>query len=180
MRKTILSLLFVFCVTTLSARGPLYVVNGTVVDSIEHIEQANIAKIDVLPATEETIAEWGIGASEGVILVTLKYDTPAEFVAGEYNNFTSYLAATVKWHDDMSAERVSLRIIVDSQGRVSINKVLQSTSRQFLKRVERAIQQSPQWHPATKDGKAVESIHLVNLLLPEGKTLPVERSVIIL
>ena len=180
MRRTILSLLFVFCVTTLSARGPLYVVNGTVVDSIEHIEQANIAKIDVLPATEETIAEWGIGASEGVILVTLKYDTPAEFVAGEYNNFTSYLAATVKWHDDMSAERVSLRLTIGTDGRATVSEVLQSTSRQFLKRVEKAIGLSPLWNPATRDGKAVESIVLVNLQLPEGKELPVERAVIIL
>lgn len=180
MRHTILSILLLLSVATLNARGPLYVVNGTVVDSIENIEQTNIANIDVLPATEETIAKWGIEASEGVILVTLKYDTPAEFVAGEYNNFTTYLATNIKWHDDMPAERVSLRITVDSHGRATVSKVLQSTSRQFLKRVQRAIDSSPLWHPATKDGKAIESTHLVNLLLPEGKTLPIERSVIIL
>ena len=180
MRYLLLGILLTFSTITLSARGPLYVVNGTRVESIEHIEQANIERIEHLPATEETILNWGIEASEGVIMVTLKYDTPARFEAEGYNNFTTYLQHKVKWDRNMPAERVSLRIKVDSVGRVSIAKVLQSTSRQYQKRVERAIAMSPCWTPATKNGKAVESIQLVNLLLPEGKQLPVEQGVIIL
>lgn len=180
MLRTLLTILLMLCTVPLVARGPLYVVNGTKVESIEHIEQANIAHIDVLPATEETIAEWGMEATEGVILVTLNYDTPAQFTAEGYNNFTNYLSDKVKWGDDMSAARVSLRIAVDKMGRASIVKVLQSTSRQFLKRVERAMASAPLWHPATKNGVAVESIQLVNLLLPEGKSLPIEQGVIIL
>jgi hypothetical protein len=158
----------------------MYVVGGKVVDSIDDIPHENIERIDVLPADEQTIAMWGSGASEGVILVTLRFDVPATFSYGEYNNFTDYLAHNVKWSDKNPAERVSLRVVVDAEGRATVSEILEATSRSYLKRVERAIQQSPQWHPATKDGKAVESIHLVNLLLPEGKTLPVERSVIIL
>ena len=60
MLRTLLTILLMLCTVPLVARGPLYVVNGTKVESIEHIEQANIAHIDVLPATEETIAEWGM------------------------------------------------------------------------------------------------------------------------
>lgn len=180
MRHLLLGILLMLSTMTLSARGPLYVVNGTRVESIEHIEQSNIERIDVLPATEETIEKWGIEASEGVIIVTLKYDTPALFNAEGFNNFTTYLQHKVKWNKNMPAERVSLRITVDSEGRATIAKVLQSTSRQYQKRVERAIAMSPCWTPATKNGKAIESTELVNLLLPEGKQLPVEHGVIIM
>ena len=158
----------------------MYVVNGTVVESIEHIAQEDIESIDVLAADDETIAQWGLGASEGVILVTLRYDTPAYFEAEGENNYTSYLAHNVRWGKNMNPERVSLRIVVDSEGRATISKVLQATSRQFLKRVEQTISSSPLWHPATRNGKAVESTHLINLLLPEGESLPVERGVILL
>ena len=165
---------------TASAREPLYVVNGEVVATIEGIPHEDIESIDVLPANEETIALWGLEASEGVILVTLRYDTPARFSAEGRNNFTDYLATTVKWGDNMPAERVSLRIKVECDGRATVSEVLQSTSRQFLKRVQKAIANAPLWSPATRDGKAVESIVLVNLQLPEGKELPVEHAVIIL
>lgn len=80
----------------------------------------------------------------------------------------------------MSAERVSLRIVVGADGRATIGEVLQATSRNFLRRVERAIEQAPLWSPAMRDGTPVESIQLVNLLLPKGKSLPVEHAVIMI
>lgn len=180
MRHLFLGILLTLSTITLSARGPLYVLNGVRVESIEGVEQTNIERIDVLPATEETIEKWGIEASEGVIMVTLKYDTPALFDAEGFNNFTTYLQHKVKWDKNIPAERVSLRLTIDSEGRATIAKVLQSTSRQYQKRVERAIALSPCWTPATKNGKAVESTQLVNLLLPVGKQLPVEHGVIIM
>lgn len=156
----------------------MYVVNGSIVESIEHIAQEDIERIDVLPADEETVAKWGVEASEGVILVTLRYDTPAHFKYEDFDNFTTYLAKSVRWSDKQPAERVSLRIKVDGEGRVTIDKILQATSRQFLRRVEQAIAQAPRWQPALRDGRSVESTHLVNLLLPEGESLPVEPGVI--
>ena len=180
MRRLILTITLLLGTLSLSARGPMYVVNGTVVESIDHIAQEDIERIDHLPANEETIAKWGLEASEGVIIVTLRYDTPAHFVHGTTDNFTTYLAQNVRWSENNDAERVSLRIIVDREGRATISKVLQSTSRQFLKRVEAAIKAAPLWTPAMRDGKAVESIHLINLLLPLGESLPVERGVILI
>jgi hypothetical protein len=161
------------------AREPLYVVNGRVVASIEDIPHEDIERIDVLPANEDTIAEWGSEASEGVIIVTLRYDTAATFVAEGYDNFTDYLAHTVKWSDNNPAERVSLRLHIEASGRATISEVLQATSRNYLKRVERAIEEAPLWSPAMRDGVAVESIQLVNLQLPEGKSIPLEPAVII-
>ena len=91
MRHLLLIIIGLTTAVSLSAHGPLYVVNGVAVESIKEIPQSDIESIDVLPADEETIAEWGIEASEGVILVTLRYDIPARFSAEGYNNFTDYL-----------------------------------------------------------------------------------------
>lgn len=178
-RLSIIFTLIVASLTTLAAREPLYVVNGTRVTTIEDIPHEDIERIDVLPANEETIATWGMEASEGVILVTLRYNNAALFSSEGFDNFTDYLTHFTRWSDTHPAERVSLRIKVDIEGRATIAEVLESTSRQLLKSVSRAIAKSPRWSPATRHGKAVESIHLVNLKLPTNKELPVEPAVII-
>lgn len=179
MLRRIFTILAILCSIAAYAYKPLYVVNGVVVDSIEHIPHENIERIDNLPADEDTIAKWGLGASEGVILVTLRYDTEAYFNHDNYNNFTDYLASTVRWDDTMSAERVSLRITVDSAGKATISEVIASSSKQFLKRVTKAINNAPLWSPAQRGGTPVESLHLVNLQLPKGKSMPREMGVII-
>lgn len=169
-----------FGAVSLYAQQPMYVVNGQVVDNIDNIPHEAIERIDVLPANEQTIAMWGSGAGEGVIIVRLRYDQEATFCYEDFTSFTDYLASRVRWDENMPAERVSLRIVVDTQGSTSIVEVLESTSRQFLKRVERAISEAPKWQPAMRDGMAMESTHLVNLLLPKGKELPDEHVVILL
>lgn len=179
MLRRAITILAMLCTIEAYAYKPLYVVNGAVVDSIEHIPHENIERIDNLPADEDTIAKWGLEASEGVILVTLRYDTEARFNYNEYNNFTEYLASTVHWNDSMPAERVSLRIVVDSTGRATISEVIASSSKQFLKRVTKAIDSAPLWTPAERSGIPVESLHLVNIQLPKGKPMPREMGVII-
>ena len=79
----------------------------------------------------------------------------------------------------MPAERVSLRIEVDSNGKATISEVIASTSKQFLKRVTKAINAAPLWSPAERNGIPVESLHLVNIQLPKGKQIPREIGVII-
>ena len=177
--RRLLTIFALFSLVEVYAYKPLYVVNGTIVESIEHIPHDDIERIDNLPANEETIAKWGMEASEGVILVTLKYDKRATFSYERFDNFTEYLASKVRWDESMSAERVSLRILVDSSGKATISEVISSTSKQFLKRVTRAIEEAPLWQPAEKSGVAIESLHLVNLQLPKSKSLPKEIGVII-
>lgn len=179
MLRNAIIILATLCAIDAYAYKPLYVVGGEIMESIEHIPHEDIERIENLPATEETIAKWGIEASEGVILVTLRYDKRATFSHEGYNNFTEYLASTVKWDENMPAERVSLRVVVDSAGKATISEVISSTSKQFLKRVTRAIDVAPLWQPAEKGGIAIESQHLVNLQLPKGKNLPKEMGVII-
>ena len=179
MRRAIIIITTLLCTTTIMAQQPLYVVNGSIVESIEHIPQEDIESIDVLPADEDTIAEWGLAASEGVIVVRLRYDTPATFCADGCNNFTTYLTKSVKWDSTMPAERASLRINIAEDGTATIAEVLETTSRQFLKRVVNAIESAPRWQPAIRDGKPIETIELVNIQLPMGKELPREHYVII-
>lgn len=179
MLRRAITILVILCSVEAYAYKPLYVVNGTIVDSIEHIPHENIERIDNLPANEETIAKWGLGASEGVILVTLRYDTEARFSYNDYNNFTDYLASTVRWDETMPAERVSLRITVDNTGKATINEVIASSSKSFLKRVTKAINDAPLWTPAERNSTPIESQHLVNLQLPKGKSMPREMGVII-
>ena len=64
LRGLILSIIITTMATIASAHAPLYVVNGVVVESIEHIPHENIESIEMLPADEETVAKWGIEASE--------------------------------------------------------------------------------------------------------------------
>ena len=177
--RTLVTLLAMFWASILWAQQPLYVVNGKVVESIEGIPHDDIESIDVLPADEDTIAEWGLGASEGVIVVRLKFDTPASFSAEGINNFTAYLAKQIKWDESMPAERASLRLRITKEGTAEVVEVLDTTSRQFLKRVTKAIAAAPRWQPAMRDGKAIESLHLVNIQLPLGKELPKDPYVII-
>ena len=173
------TILLLLCSALAVAQQPLYVVNGRVVDGIVDVPQGDIESIDVLPADDDTIAEWGLAASEGVIVVRLIYDTPAIFSAEGFDNYTSYLASKVKWDDGMPAERVSLRIAIAEDGKVTISEVIDCTSRQFLNRVSKAVDSSPCWQPAVRDGRAISSVHLVNLQLPVGKEMPREHYVII-
>ena len=177
--RTLATLLAMLWATMLMAQQPLYVVNGRVVESIEGIPQSDIESINVLPADEETIAEWGLAASEGVIVVRLKFDTPATFAAEGYNNFTAYLAKQIKWDENMPVERASLRLNITEEGNTEVIEVLDTTSRQFLKRVTKAIASAPCWQPAMRDGKPIESLQLVNIQLPLGKELPKDPYVII-
>ncbi len=166
-------------VAVAATHEPMYVVNGEVMASIDHIPHEDIESIDVVPADEEAIARWGQAASDGVYVVTLRYHTAAHFSSEGINNFTDYLVQHVRWDATMPAERVSMRLTVDTNGTATICEVLQSTSRQFFKRVAKAVAEAPRWAPAMRDGEAVESIHLVNIQLPVGKELLTEPGVII-
>ncbi len=155
--------------TVSSAQSPLYIVGGKAVESIDHIAQSDIDSIETLPADEETIARYGERASNGVIVVHLRYDTPARFEAG-----------SVDWDERMPAAKISLRYRVATDGSVVAGDILLSTDKRLLRRVLRAMERAPRWTPAMRDECAVESEHLLNLLLPEGGVLPPERGVILL
>lgn len=153
-----------------AAQHPLYLVNGTPTENIDAIPPEDIEHAEMLPADEETIARYGERAADGVLVVTLRYDTPALF--GADSTFGSYIARQVRWGDDEPAARVILRYKITPEGRAVVVQELESTDNRLKRRVLKAVAEAPDWQPARKNGTAVESEGVLRIQLPEGKTLP--------
>lgn len=156
--------------TAVAAQRPLCIVNGERRTDIEAIPPADIERMEELPADEETIARYGEEASEGVILVTLRYDEPARFEAAP--SFGEYIAARVRWDDDDPPARVVLRYTVTPEGAVVVGQELEATDSRLKRRVLKAVTESPLWRPARKEGRPVASEGVLRIQLPEGKPLP--------
>ena len=88
-----------------AAQDPIYVVNGQVVSDIRNIPPGDIESTEMLPADEQTIARYGTEASNGVILITLRYDTPARFPEAD-GSFNDYISKQTDWDDSLPAARV--------------------------------------------------------------------------
>lgn len=157
-------------VTAVAAQRPLCIVNGERRTDIEAIPPADIERMEELPADEETIARYGEEASEGVILVTLRYDEPARFEAAP--SFGEYIAARVRWDDDDPPARVVLRYTVTPEGAVVVGQELEATDNRLKRRVMKAMAEAPRWRPARKEGRPVASEGVLRIQLPEGKPLP--------
>ena len=173
MIRTLLLLAALLAGTPLAAQKPLYLVNGSPRDEIASIPPDDIESIDELPADEETIARFGPEAANGVILITLRYDSPARFGIDSLS-LGSYVAARVKWTGDSPAARVALRYKVTEAGETIVTEVLESTDARLKRRVLKAVAEAPRWHPALKNGRPVESEGVVSIQLPEGKRMPGE------
>ena len=110
--RTILFLLVAAAVALpLSAqeRRPVYIVNGERYegDAFREIPPAEIERMEQLPADEQTIERYGSDASNGVILITLKYDSKAVFTADSLS-FDRYVARRIKWDATDPVARVVL------------------------------------------------------------------------
>lgn len=162
----------VCCAATLSvaAQQPLYFVNGTPADDIASIPPDDIELVEELPADEETIARFGPRASNGVILITLRYDEPATFPAD--TTFGSYIARQIRWSDDDPVARVVLRYTIMPEGTIRVDKLLESTDNRLKRRVLKAVEESPRWQPALKNGLPIASEGILSIQLPEGRRMP--------
>ena len=158
--------------------SPIYIVNGREMSDVKHIPQSDIESIDLLEVNDEIIARYGNCASNGVIIVTLKYDQHAEFEGGR--SFEKYIASQVKWEAHEPAARVILRYKVDTNGRVVVGDIIEATDKRLRRKVLAAIAESPAWTPASRNGEAVISDHVLDIRLPEGKEIPQEPYIIVL
>lgn len=139
-----------------AAQDPIYVVNGQVVSDIRNIPPGDIESTEMLPADEQTIARYGTEASNGVILITLRYDTPARFPEAD-GSFNDYISKQTDWDDSLPAARVVLRYKITTDGRTVPTDELEATDRRLRRRVIDAVEKAPRWQPAMRDGKPVES-----------------------
>ena len=111
-----------------AAQDPIYVVNGQVVSDIRNIPPGDIESTEMLPADEQTIARYGTEASNGVILITLRYDTPARFPEAD-GSFNDYISKQTDWDDSLPAARVVLRYKITTDGRTVPTDELEATDR---------------------------------------------------
>lgn len=177
----LIALLLLPFVASAQRGNPLIFVNGEPMTSAElaAIEPEDVLNFETLPADEQTIEKYGQEASNGVILLELRYDEEARFVVdGVEQSFSDYIASQVKWGEAEPVAQVIISYTVDAEGRVCDFDTLNSTDRRLLRRILKAMESSPQWIPATKDGKGVARRKVLRVTLPRGKELPPERVIL--
>ena len=163
-------------------RLPIYIVNGERMDeeAVRAIDPEDIVSNELLPADETTIEKYGQDAANGVILITLRYDTQARFeVEGEETSFSNYIARRIKWGEMDPIAQVVMKLEVGPDGVAREKEVLESSDRKLLKRIRAALSEAPRWVAAQKDGKGITTEHLLRITLPIGSKMPREWAVII-
>lgn len=163
-------------------RLPIYIVNGVRMseDEVKAIHPADIVSNELLTVDEAVIEKYGHDAANGVVIITLRYDTPARFeIDGQEEKYSTYIARRVKWSEIEDVARVVISFTVEADGTVSEKEVLEATDRRMLARVRKAMEMAPKWVPAKKDGVGVETDHILRITLPLGRKMPRERAILI-
>ena len=163
-------------------RLPIYIVNGERMDeeTVRAIDPEDIVSNELLPADETTIEKYGQDAANGVILITLRYDTQARFeVEGEETSFSNYIAQRIKWGEMDPIAQVVMSLEVGADGVAREKEVLESSDRKLLKRIRAALAEAPRWVAAQKDGKGLATEHILRITLPIGSKMPREWAVIL-
>lgn len=181
--RTILFLLVAAAVALpLSAqeRRPVYIVNGERYegDAFREIPPAEIERMEQLPADEQTIERYGSDASNGVILITLKYDSKAVFTADSLS-FDRYVARRIKWDATDPVARVVYRFKVQCDGSVVLTDLLESTDGRLRRKVVKAVEEAPRWSPATRTAGGRDGTRAARAA-PRRARHAAERAVILL
>ena len=87
-----------------------------------------------------------------MILITLRYDTPARFPEAD-GSFNDYISKQTDWDDSLPAARVVLRYKITTDGRTVPTDELEATDRRLRRRVIDAVEKAPRWQPAMRDGR---------------------------
>lgn len=163
-------------------RAPIYIVNGVRMseEEVKDIDPSDIVTNTLLPADEQTVAEYGDQAANGVIIITLRYDTPACFkIDGATTSYSAYIAERVKWDDTDPVARVIVSFSVGPDGSVAVKDVLEATDRRLERRILKAMDEAPRWIAARKGDEGVATDHVLKVTLPVGRQLPREKVILI-
>ena len=187
LRFAIFTLLALMSIESLSAQifthtPPLYIVNGERMseEDVKEIDPSDIVSNELLAVDEAVIEKYGHDAANGVVVFTLRYDTPARFeVDGEETKYSSYIAERVKWNEIDGVARVIMSFTVSGDGTVTEKEVLEATDRRLLSRIRKEMKLAPKWISAKKDGKGITTDHILRITLPIGRTMPRERAILI-
>lgn len=187
LRFAIFTLFALMSIENLSAQifthtPPLYIVNGERMseEDVKEIDPSDIVSNELLAVDEAVIEKYGHDAANGVVVITLRYDTPARFeVDGEETKYSSYIAERVKWNEIDGVARVVMSFTVSGDGTVTEKEVLEATDRRLLSRIRKEMKLAPKWISAKKDGKGITTDHILRITLPIGRTMPRERAILI-
>ena len=163
-------------------RLPIYIVNGERMteEEVRAIDPEDIVSNELLPADEATIEKYGQDAANGVILITLRYDTEARFeVDGEETSFSAYIARQIKWSEMDPIAQVVMKLEVGPDGVAREKEVLESSDKRLLRRIRAALSEAPRWVAASKDGEGITTQHILRITLPIGSKMPHKWAVII-
>lgn len=180
LRFSLLALLALIGIQSASAqifeqRLPIYIVNGERMseEEVKAIHPADIVSNELLTVDESVIEKYGHDAANGVVIITLRYDTPARFeVDGTEVGYSNYIAERVKWNEIDGVARVVMSFTVSSDGTVKEKEVLEASDRRLLNRIRKAMAAAPRWVAAKKDGKGIETDHILRITLPFGRQMP--------
>lgn len=163
-------------------RLPIYIVNGQRMseEEVKAIHPADIVSNELLTVDEAVIEKYGHDAANGVVVITLRYDTAARFeLDGQEARYSNYIAERVKWNEADGVARVVMSFTVMADGSVKEKDVLEATDRRMLNRIRKVMATAPRWTPAKKAGKGIETDHILRITLPIGRKMPRERVILI-
>ncbi len=176
--KYTLLIVAAFMSLQLFAQQPIFIVNGERVASIDSIPQSLIERYEELEVTDSLIAEYGTEASNGVVLLTVKYDQNPKFLAE--SSFSDYIIDRIKWDKNNPTARIVVKYRILTSGELEIVEVLDSTEWRLKRKVLKVMEESPVWQPALRGDTPVESEGILTIQLPLGRSMPREKYIIIL
>lgn len=184
MKRLIISVFILFSLSLgqlmAQSRTPVYIVNGERMteQQVKEIDPSDIVDNQLVTIDETIIEKYGHEAANGVVLITLRYDTPARFVVdGQEESYSDYIAERVKWSEMDGVARVIISFTVGEDGSIVETDVLEASDKRLLRRVQSAMEEAPRWTPALKDDKGVRTEHLLRITLPKGRKMPREQVV---
>lgn len=129
----------------------------------------NVPDIEEFKPTADTVKK----TSSGVVFTAVEH--PAEFPGG-LNAFAAFIAKTIKYPTDGSAEknngRVIVQFVVERDGKLSDIHVLRGEG-EAAKEAVRVLGLSPDWKPGVQNGQAVRQQYTVPISFSKN---PVQRT----
>ncbi len=120
--------------------------NGTIMTMIATSSEKNAMQIE----SKRKIAD------ETFVLV----DKMPTFQGGNLNDFRTYIMSRVRYPAEAINKKISGRVVanftVDTQGKVTDVRILQTPDRILSEEVIRVLSQSPAWTPGEQDGQLVK------------------------
>ncbi|MFI3293360.1 MAG: hypothetical protein SNG27_06940 [Rikenellaceae bacterium] len=157
--------------SSMAIGDPLFIVNGLEVEKseFESLSPEILDSITVLKDVESTKA-YGSRGDYGVIVVTLKCDTPPIF--SEDMKFRKYLYENIKWSDKEYLATARLKYRLKADGSMKLIEI-DSDNKRFKKRVLKAFEAAPKWlSPAMNMGEAIEIECMEYISLPISRYPP--------